>query len=208
MKDLVLIHHGIEGQHWGKKNGPPYPLDYSSHSAEQKKKNPKASLSKYSKEGEKLNKHDLRAMRKYSSKVVYFNKQEPGERQKELLEKYKKEAESTEAEKRLTEMDKQREEYRKKVEELRKKGYYTDEKATIKLAQELYDFEEQYNKLLVQNSKEGAEIAKKYVKEMNYALTSDMGMANAKKGAEHLTRNNLAWNARNIYNYTFFYGNK
>lgn len=26
-KDLVLIHHGIQGQKWGKRNGPPYPLD-------------------------------------------------------------------------------------------------------------------------------------------------------------------------------------
>ena len=27
MQDLYLVHHGVEGQHWGKKNGPPYPLD-------------------------------------------------------------------------------------------------------------------------------------------------------------------------------------
>lgn len=27
MQDLYLIHHGVEGQHWGKRNGPPYPLD-------------------------------------------------------------------------------------------------------------------------------------------------------------------------------------
>lgn len=37
-----LAHHGIKGMHWGKRNGPPYPLDYSSHTAEQKQKNPKA----------------------------------------------------------------------------------------------------------------------------------------------------------------------
>lgn len=27
MQDLYLIHHGVEGQQWGKRNGPPYPLD-------------------------------------------------------------------------------------------------------------------------------------------------------------------------------------
>ena len=25
--DQYLAHHGIKGQHWGVKNGPPYPLD-------------------------------------------------------------------------------------------------------------------------------------------------------------------------------------
>lgn len=34
-----LYHHGILGQHWGKRNGPPYPLDARDHSAEEKRKN-------------------------------------------------------------------------------------------------------------------------------------------------------------------------
>ena len=32
-----LKHHGVKGQEWGVRNGPPYPLDYKSHSAEEKK---------------------------------------------------------------------------------------------------------------------------------------------------------------------------
>jgi hypothetical protein len=32
-----LEHHGILGQKWGKKNGPPYPLDASDHSDSEKK---------------------------------------------------------------------------------------------------------------------------------------------------------------------------
>ena len=35
--DLVIEHHGIKGQKWGDRNGPPYPLDAGSHSAAQKK---------------------------------------------------------------------------------------------------------------------------------------------------------------------------
>ena len=34
--ETYLVHHGILGQKWGKKNGPPYPLDYSKLSAEER----------------------------------------------------------------------------------------------------------------------------------------------------------------------------
>jgi hypothetical protein len=40
-----LYHHGILGQRWGKKNGPPYPLGVSDHSASEKKAGWRKSLS-------------------------------------------------------------------------------------------------------------------------------------------------------------------
>lgn len=35
--NLYLAHHGIKGQKWGKRNGPPYPLTPEDHSAAEKK---------------------------------------------------------------------------------------------------------------------------------------------------------------------------
>ena len=41
-----LAHHGILGQKWGKKNGPPYPLGESDHSASEKKAGYEQSIQK------------------------------------------------------------------------------------------------------------------------------------------------------------------
>lgn len=49
-----LAHNGILGQKWGKKNGPPYPLDYSDHSPEEKRKNDKTLLSRYKKNNDRF----------------------------------------------------------------------------------------------------------------------------------------------------------
>lgn len=51
-----LSHHGILGQKWGRKNGPPYPLDASDHSSSERKAGWRKSLSDNKKENESSSK--------------------------------------------------------------------------------------------------------------------------------------------------------
>ena len=60
-EELYLMHHGILGQRWGKKNGPPYPLSAGAHSASEKKAGWRESLAEnryLKKQTKKLNNQD------------------------------------------------------------------------------------------------------------------------------------------------------
>lgn len=58
-----LYHHGISGQKWGKRNGPPYPLDDDDHSAAEKKA---AKAEKIEQKRQKYIKRNLEANEKLS----------------------------------------------------------------------------------------------------------------------------------------------
>ncbi len=61
--DLYLAHHGRLGQRWGKKMGPPYPLDYDKLSAEER-------------EEAKKNAIERGDVKEANKNVKYFNNQE------------------------------------------------------------------------------------------------------------------------------------
>ena len=65
-----LQHHGILGQKWGKRNGPPYPLTLFNHSKQEKKAGWEKSLSKYS-----INKDNTKKVLKKGSKIQRIGSQ-------------------------------------------------------------------------------------------------------------------------------------
>lgn len=73
-----LAHHGIKGQRWGKLNGPPYPLDYKSHSVLEKKENPKVKI-------DGTASASIKTINKASSTQVSENRNEEESKQKKKL---------------------------------------------------------------------------------------------------------------------------
>ncbi len=103
----ILIHHGIEGQKWGQRNGPPYPLSYEAHSSAEKKANSRAELTgdkktdkeilkrtyhegKYTKAASMLAKSESDRALKKSNKKVGFKSEELGDKSKNLATQAKK----------------------------------------------------------------------------------------------------------------------
>ena len=75
-----LSHHGIKGQKWGKKNGPPYPLDAEDHSASEKKAGWRDSL-----ESTKENiKSRFKLKREYKENIRSINKSDLSRKEKKI----------------------------------------------------------------------------------------------------------------------------
>lgn len=79
-----LAHHGIAGQKWGKRNGPPYPLDYGDHSAAEKK-----NLSRYEFTGYKGKDEKILKKTYEEAKYAKAAREISSRKEKELREKAK-----------------------------------------------------------------------------------------------------------------------
>lgn len=110
-----LYHHGILGMKWGVKNGPPYPLSGSSHSASEKKAGWRKSLtgSKEEKRRKKQSKADkARAKKKIREKQLEEKRELDKQKRREkilknptLLNKHREEFTQSEIEAALRKFD-------------------------------------------------------------------------------------------------------
>ena len=71
MNEDYLEHHGIEGQKWGVKNGPPYPIESGDHSAAEKKHMGYFARKKAAKEEEKQKKQAEDALKKERTEKLH-----------------------------------------------------------------------------------------------------------------------------------------
>ena len=82
-----LEHHGVQGQKWGDRNGPPYPLKPGEHSAAEKKAGWRSSLSDDNSEGNR--RHVARDASKYLNKIdkkTAYQKRYLSDEQSKVLE--------------------------------------------------------------------------------------------------------------------------
>ena len=109
-----IYHHGVLGQKWGKRNGPPYPLDAGDHSASERKAGWKKSLDGNNKEAYNSSKHGGKKESNNRSDEIDVE-----HHRKTLLQDYKGDSEKTEYYKNATpeqiKADLQRRETFKKV---------------------------------------------------------------------------------------------
>lgn len=166
----TLAHHGILGMKWGRKQGPPYPLDASDHSAAEKKAGYKKSLGGGRNE-ELYNKktHDEH-VKKYHKEMDRINSEGTSEKDKAISKvdsKIMKEWNSSKEAKDLEELT----DVLTELESELKKQYGNDAKLVFNEEQKNI-----INKTAEAYAAKGKTIVKNNLKELTSAYISDFGL--------------------------------
>lgn len=98
LKSDELYHHGVKGQNWGERHGPPYPLD--SNSSKQAKRKRRAAM-KAAKKQSKRDKKKAEEIKKQQEEI----KKAIAEGDRALVNKYKREMSNEELEKAIKRLD-------------------------------------------------------------------------------------------------------
>ncbi len=132
-----LVHHGIAGQKWGHRNGPPYPIAYEDHSMAEKKANSRAELTGDKKTDKKIVKATYNEA-KYAKAASLMSKKESERAETKAMRRDKKVGQDTK-QKEYDEKSKKLSTQSKKAEENAK--YFSE-----KYQRQAKEFAERYGK--------------------------------------------------------------
>lgn len=171
-----LAHHGILGMKWGHKNGPPYPLDASDHSAAEKKAGYKKSLGG----GRNEDLYDRKKMTRKEKRTIKKNYSSVGENYKKVLndKEINDQIKNTDEYKRMDEHD---QEIRKAYNQLQKEHPGAQLLVTK-------DYKDEYTKRLHELNIKTNDITVQNISKLASAKLKDLNIEETKQTREYVEK--------------------